>query len=71
MNWSTFSVREAGTDQLVILQNVRAPEELAERIAAQIEGDSVSILDLMHDPGTFGIRCPPRYSFTIFIPEYL
>jgi len=54
----------------LILQNVRTPEELAGKIAAQVEGDSISILNLMHDPGylrEFGAG--PVTVFTLFIPN--
>jgi UPF0755 protein len=54
----------------VILQNIRTPEELAGKIAAQIEGDSISVLNLLHDPGylrEFGTG--PATVFTLFIPN--
>ncbi len=54
----------------VILQNVRNPEELAGKIAAQIEGDSISFLNLMHDSAylrEFG--AVPVTVFTLFVPN--
>jgi UPF0755 protein len=54
----------------VILQNVRNPEELAGKIAAQIEGDSISILNLLRNPDylrEFGVG--PVTVFTLFIPN--
>ncbi|HZX62327.1 MAG TPA: endolytic transglycosylase MltG [Bacteroidales bacterium] len=54
----------------VILQNVRTPEELAGKIASQIEGDSISILNLLRDPDylrEFGAE--PATIFTLFIPN--
>lgn len=54
----------------LILQNIRTPEELAGKIAAQVEGDSSSILNLLHDPGylrEFGAE--PATVFTLFIPN--
>jgi UPF0755 protein len=54
----------------LILQNIRTPEELAGKVAAQIEGDSLSILNLLHNPGylrEFGAG--PATVFTLFIPN--
>jgi UPF0755 protein len=54
----------------MIIQNVRTPEELAGKVAAQVEGDSLSILNLLHDPGylrEFGAG--PATVFTLFIPN--
>jgi UPF0755 protein len=54
----------------VILQNVRNQEELSGKIAAQIEGDSLSILTLLRDPDylrQFGAE--PITVFTLFIPN--
>jgi len=54
----------------LILQNVRNPEELAGKVAAQIEGDSISILHLLRDPGylrEFGVE--PVTVFSLFIPN--
>jgi len=54
----------------LVLQNVRAPEELAGKIAGQIECDSISVLNLLHDPGylrEFGVGAPDV--FTLFIPN--
>jgi UPF0755 protein len=54
----------------LILQNVRTPEELAGKIAAQIEGDSISILNLLHDPGYLReLGAGPATVFTLFIPN--
>jgi UPF0755 protein len=54
----------------VILQNVRNPEELAGKIAAQIEGDSISILNLMHDSAYLReFDAIPATVFTLFIPN--
>jgi len=54
----------------VILQNVRNPEELAGKIAAQIEGDSISILNLMRDSAYLrGFSASPATVFTLFIPN--
>lgn len=54
----------------VIIQNVRTPEELAGKIAAQVEGDSISVLALFRDPDylrEFGTS--PATVFTLFIPN--
>ncbi|MCX6245420.1 MAG: endolytic transglycosylase MltG [Bacteroidetes bacterium] len=54
----------------LIVQNVRTPQELAGKVAGQIEADSVSILNLMRDPvylRTFGAE--PATVFTLFIPN--
>ena len=54
----------------LILQNVRTPEEFAGKVAAQIEGDSISILNLLHHPDylrEFGAG--PATAFTLFIPN--
>ncbi len=54
----------------VIIQNVRTPEELAGKVAAQIEGDSVSILNLMHDPGYLSeFGTVPAAVFSLLIPN--
>jgi UPF0755 protein len=54
----------------VILQNVRNPEEFSGKIAAQIEGDSISMMNLIHNPGylsEFGAN--PATVFTLFVPN--
>ena len=54
----------------LIVQNVRTPAELAGKIAAQIEGDSLSLMNLLRDPGylrEFGAE--PATVFTLFIPN--
>ncbi len=54
----------------LILQNVRTPEEFAGKVAAQIEGDSISILNLLNDTNylrEFGAG--PSTVFTLFIPN--
>jgi UPF0755 protein len=54
----------------LILQNVRTPGELAGKVAGQIEADSLSILNLMHDHDylrKFGAE--PATVFTLFIPN--
>ncbi len=54
----------------LIIQNVRTPEEFAGKVAAQIEGDSISLLNLMHDTAylrQFGAK--PANAFTLFIPN--
>jgi len=54
----------------MILQNVRNPEELAGKIAAQIEGDSLSLLDLMRDSAYLAnFTTTPASVFTLFIPN--
>ena len=54
----------------VILQNVRTPEELAGKIASQIEGDSISILNLLRDPDyLWEFGAGPATIFTLFIPN--
>jgi UPF0755 protein len=54
----------------LILQNVRTPEELAGKVSGQIEGDSISILNLLQNPGylrEYGVT--PATVFTLFIPN--
>jgi UPF0755 protein len=54
----------------LILANARTPEDLAGKVAAQLECDSISILNLMRDPDylrEFGIG--PATVFTLFIPN--
>jgi UPF0755 protein len=54
----------------LILQNVRTPEELAGKVAAQIESDSLSILNLMRDPGYLSeFGAGPATVFALFIPN--
>jgi UPF0755 protein len=54
----------------VIVQNVRDPEEFAGKIASQIEADSISILNLMRDPGyLLDFDVTPATVFTLFIPD--
>jgi UPF0755 protein len=56
--------------RLILLQNAKNPEELAGKIAAQIEGDSVSLVNLMHNYsylGEFGVT--PATVFTLMIPN--
>lgn len=54
----------------VIVQNVRTPEELSGKISEQIEGDSISIISLLHNQdylSEFGIG--PATVFSLFIPN--
>jgi len=54
----------------VLVQNVRSCEELAGKISAQIEADSLSILKLLMDPAylqEFGAE--PATAFTLVIPN--
>jgi UPF0755 protein len=54
----------------VIFQNIRTPEELAGKIATQIEGDSISILNLLHDPAYLSeFGTVPAAVFSLFIPN--
>ncbi|MCX6246916.1 MAG: endolytic transglycosylase MltG [Bacteroidetes bacterium] len=54
----------------LVLQNVRTVPELAGKIGNQIEGDSLSVLNLLNDPGylmEFGVT--PATVFTLFLPD--
>jgi UPF0755 protein len=54
----------------VLLQNVRTPEELAGKIAAQVEGDSISFLTLFRNPDYLReFDASPATVFTLFIPN--
>jgi UPF0755 protein len=54
----------------VIFQNVRTPEEFSGKIAAQIEGDSLSMLSLLHDSDYLHqFATGPNNVFTLFIPN--
>ena len=71
-NNELLNVLRSGKQEPVrlIIQNARTPGELAGKIAKQIEADSLSILNLLRDPGylsAFGAE--PATVFTIFIPN--
>ena len=71
-NWRIIHLLKSGNQSpvKVIFNNMRTPEQLAGRIAQQIEADSTSIINLINDPKFLDSLGANRNSiFTLLIPN--
>ncbi len=54
----------------VIFNNIRTREQLAQRVAAQIEADSASLISLMNDSAYLDVKgFTPEIALTMFVPN--